>query len=101
MRSDPRSTRARVAASVAALAGLAVVSGCAPRSVTNADRVAPTVTAPQPVAVQQPVVTQQPTIVQQGTTAPSNPLDPSILNEVETVEGDFERIYIPPLPSTN
>lgn len=99
--SSSSSHRARLVASVTALVGLSVISGCASRAATTADRASPTVTAPQPIVNQQPTVNTQPIIVQQGATAPSIPLDPSILDEVETVEGDFERIYIPPLPSTN
>jgi len=89
MRSGFTSRRARFAASVTALVGLSVVSGCSsPRSISSGEATA------RPVAVQQPVV-QQP---QNG--VGSIPLDSSILENVEEVEGDFERIYIPPAPST-
>ena len=72
------SYRTRLMASVTALVGLSVVSGCAS-------------TAPQPVANQQPVVASP----------PAYPLEPLVPGEVEEVEGDFERVFIPPLPSTN
>lgn len=85
------SYRTRLMASVTALVGLSVVSGCASRTVTATDSAPPTVTAPQPVVNQQPV----------APSPPSYPLDPLVPGEVEEVEGDFERIFIPPLPTTN
>lgn len=54
MRSGFSSYRARFAASVTALVGLGAVSGCAPRTVSDADRSSQSIASPQPVVNQQP-----------------------------------------------
>ncbi len=59
MQSGTPSNRSRMAASVTALVGLSVVSGCSPRAVSDVDRVQRPVAAPQP-AVIPPVNTVQP-----------------------------------------
>jgi len=147
MRSGFSSGRARLAASVTALVGLSAVSGCAPRVVSDADRVRQPVAAPQPAVAPQPISTPQPGIVQQpqevftttqaigeedgaypapvdqfattyaigeedgtgpipvepgggiGSGAGPIPFDTSVPSGFGEVEGEYERVYIPPAPS--
>jgi len=64
MRSGISSKRSRMAVSVTALVGLSAASGCAPRAVSDGDRVQRPVAAPQPDAAPQPAPLPQPTIAQ-------------------------------------
>jgi len=102
MRSGFSSYGTRLVASITALVGLSAVSACAPRAVSDADRTSKPISTPQPVVVQEPqggVVTTQAIGEEDG--ARSATIDPEILRgigEIEEVEGDFERIFIPPAP---
>lgn len=104
------SCRARFAASSAALLGIVTMSGCQNTPPAETGAYAPDPVAAQPI-IEEPVVTTLAIGEEDGTGffpvepgggigdgAGPIPFDPNAPQPIGGVQGDFERIYIPPDP---